>query len=62
MQWIVLNSFGALSFLAGLSLSKGASLPSADTIVAGDHRFLIGMTFSLLGLVLLLWGNFRNLA
>ena len=60
MRWIALNVFGAFAFLSGLSLSKGASLPSPETIVTGDHQFLVGMMCGIVGLAVMLWGNFRS--
>ena len=59
MQWIVLNALGALTWLAGLSVATGASVPFTDTLIVSDHHLMVGMGFSLVGLAVLLWGNFR---
>ena len=60
MQWLVLNAFGALSWLAGLSYAKGMTPPIDGLLAGGDHRLLIGMSFSLTGLVVLLYANLRT--
>lgn len=60
MQWILLNAIGASAWLAGLTVAKGVSVPFAGSLAAGDHHLVIGMAFSLVGLALLLWGNFRS--
>ena len=58
MQWLVLNAFGATSWLAGLCYAKGAT-PPFDNLLGGDHRMLIGLSFSLAGLAVLLYANLR---
>lgn len=62
MKWTVLNAFGGLIWLAGLSFAKGATLPDGDLLSVGDHRVLIGISFGLAGLLVLLWTNFRSTA
>ena len=60
MKWTVLNALGGLSWLAGLSYARGASLPVGDYFVADDYRFTVGLVLGLTGLLLLLWTNFRT--
>lgn len=62
MKWAVFNAFGGLAWLAGLSLAKGNALPVGDSLLAGDNRFYVGLSFGLAGILLLLWSNFRSAA
>jgi hypothetical protein len=60
MKWTVLNAFGGLTWLAGLSFAKGATLPDGGLFSVGDHRLLVGICFGLAGLSVLLWTNLRS--
>jgi hypothetical protein len=62
MKWTVLNALGGLTWLAGLSFAKGATLPDGGFVSVGDHRVLVGFGFGLVGLLLLLWTNLRSTA
>ena len=62
MKWTVLNALGGLTWLAGLSFAKGATLLDGDLFSVGDHRVLVGISFGLAGLALLLWTNLRSAA
>ncbi len=57
MKWIVINVLGGTAWLLGLLFTKSAASPQWDLLAAGDHRFLIGVAFALVGLVTLLWTN-----
>ena len=60
MKWSVLNAFGGLFWLAGLSLAKGSVLPANIDYSVGDHRLLVGLSFGMVGLAVLLWTNLRT--
>ncbi len=60
MKWIAFNACGGLIWLAGLSFAKGAAFP--NLLAAGENRLLLGCGIGLLGLMVLLWSNFRSAA
>lgn len=60
MKWVLVNLLGAVAWVFGLFVAKGATLPSGNLLAATDHQFVTGVVFGLAGLATLLWTNLRS--
>ena len=62
MRWMAWNIVGCFLWLAGLAYAKGMSLVGDLAAASDGHQMMMGLSFGIVGLGLLMWVNLVDTA